>query len=72
MHFYDLRLRIKSYRGEINNEWILLEYNPKYGSLTYDFSDKKLTGSKHLLKVIVVDNVGNTNTLETTFYKKSN
>jgi hypothetical protein len=63
---------IKSYRGEINNEWILLEYNPKYGSLTYDFSDKKLTGSKHLLKVIVVDNVGNTNTLETTFYKKSN
>ena len=61
---------IKSYRGEIDNEWILLEYSPKYGTLTYDFSDKKLVGSKHLLKVIVVDNVGNTNTLETTFYKK--
>jgi hypothetical protein len=63
---------IKSYRGEIDNEWILLEYSPKYGTLTYDFSDKKLTGIKHQLKVIVVDNVGNTNTLETTFYKKDN
>ena len=63
---------IKSYRGQIDNEWILLEYNPKYGTLAYDFSDKKLTGSKHSLKVIVVDNVGNTNTLETTFYKKDN
>lgn len=61
---------IKSYRGEIDNEWILLEYNPKYGTLTYDFSDKKLVGSKHLLKVIVEDNAGNTNTLEKTFYRK--
>lgn len=63
---------IKSYRGEIDNEWILLEYSPKYGTLTYNFSDKKLTGTKHILKVIVIDNVGNTNTLETTFYRKSN
>jgi len=62
---------IKSYRGEIDNEWILLEYSPKHGTLTYDFSDKKLIGTKHQLKVIVIDNVGNTNTLETTFYRKS-
>lgn len=61
---------IKSYRGEIDNEWILLEYSPKYGTLTYDFSDKKLVGAKHQLKVIVEDNVGNTNTLEATFYRK--
>ena len=61
---------IKSYRGEIDGEWILLEYNPKKGTLTYDFSDKKFTKAEHLLKVIVEDNVGNTNSLEATFYRK--
>ncbi len=61
---------LKSYRGEIDGEWILLEFNPKYGTLTYDFSDKKFTTAKHQLKVIAIDNVGNTNTLEATFYRK--
>lgn len=61
---------IKSYRGEIDNQWILLEYSPKHGTLTYDFSDKKLEGAKHQLKVIVKDNVGNTNTINATFYRK--
>lgn len=61
---------IKSYRGEIDGEWILLEYSPKHGTLTYDFSDKKFTTAKHQLKVIVIDNVGNTNTIEATFYRK--
>ncbi|AOW19489.1 M23 family metallopeptidase [Urechidicola croceus] len=61
---------LKTYRGEIDGEWILLEYNPKYGTLTYDFSDKKLSGTKHNLRVIVEDSVGNTNILETTFYRK--
>ncbi len=62
---------IKTYRGEIDNQWILLEYSPKKGTLTYNFSDKKLVGTKHHLKVIVIDNVGNTNTLEKTFYRKN-
>jgi len=61
---------IKSYRGEIDGKWVLLEYSPKHSSLTYDFSDKKFTTAKHLLKVIVIDNVGNTNTIEATFYRK--
>jgi murein DD-endopeptidase MepM/ murein hydrolase activator NlpD len=61
---------IKSYRGEIDGQWILLEYSPKQKTLTYDFSDKKLEGSKHQLKVIVKDNVGNTNIIEKTFYRK--
>ena len=60
---------IKSYRGEIDGEWILLEYSPKKGTLTYDFSDRKFKKKKHLLKIIVEDNVGNTNTLEATFYR---
>lgn len=61
---------IKSYRGEIDGQWILLEYSPKHKTLTYDFSDRKLVGAKHQLKVIVKDNLGNTNILETTFYRK--
>ncbi len=61
---------IKSYRGEIDGQWILLEYNPKHKTLTYDFSDKEFVNAKHELKVIVKDNVGNTKILETTFYRK--
>ena len=61
---------LKTYRGEIDGDWILLEYSPKHRTLTYDFSDKKFTTAKHLLKVIAVDNVGNTNTLKATFFRK--
>ena len=62
---------IKSYRAEIDGEWILMEFDAKKGLLTYDFSDKVLTGEKHTLKLIVVDNVNNTNTYIATFYRKS-
>jgi hypothetical protein len=61
---------IKSYRGEIDGKWILLEWNLKKGVLVYDFNDLKLTGSKHQLKIIASDNVGNTKTYIATFYRK--
>jgi hypothetical protein len=61
---------IKSYRGEIDGQWILLEYDPKKGNLTYDFNDKKFNGTKHDLKVTVIDNVNNTNTYIANFYRK--
>ncbi|MBV1888611.1 MAG: M23 family metallopeptidase [Urechidicola sp.] len=61
---------LKSYRGEIDGEWVLFEYSPKHGTLTYDFSDKKFVKAQHKLKVIVNDNVGNTNMIEATFYRK--
>jgi len=61
---------IKSYRGEIDGKWILLEYDAKKGLLTYDFNDRQLVGTKHSLKVIASDNVNNTNTYIATFYKK--
>ncbi|MFY7670739.1 M23 family metallopeptidase [Tenacibaculum sp. MEBiC06402] len=61
---------INEYRATIDNEWILMEYNHKKGILTYDFSDKKLVGSKHIFKLVVSDNVGNTETISTTFYRK--
>jgi len=61
---------IKFYRGEIDGEWILLEYDAKKGLLTYDFNDKELVGTKHNLKVTVVDNVNNTKVYIATFNKK--
>lgn len=61
---------IKSYRGEINGEWILMEYNVKTGFLTYNLSDKTFADTKHHLTVKVTDNVGNTTILKTNFYKK--
>ncbi|MDY0781525.1 M23 family metallopeptidase [Tenacibaculum sp. IB213877] len=61
---------IDDYTATIDGEWVLMEYNHKKGILTYDFSDKKLVGSKHLFNIVVSDNVGNTKTLSATFYRK--
>ncbi len=61
---------VKSYRAEIDGEWILMEYDAKKSLLTYDFNDKTLEGNKHTLKLIVVDNVNNSNTYIATFFKK--
>ena len=61
---------IKSFNGYIDGEWILLEYEHKDHSLTYHFSDKKLKGYKHTLKVIVTDFLGNKGVYKTYFYRK--
>jgi len=61
---------IKSYRGEIDGKWILMEWDLKKGILVYDFKDLKLTGSKHQLKIIIKDNANNTKTYQATFYRK--
>ena len=63
---------IKSYRGRINGEWVLFEYEPKRELLTYDFSDKIFDLAKHELKLEVVDYVGNKAVYETTFFRKYN
>ncbi|WP_445750170.1 M23 family metallopeptidase [Polaribacter sp.] len=66
----DIGSGIDTFRATLNDEWILMEYNHKTGILTYDFTDKVLVGSKHLFKIVVYDNVGNTNELSATFFKK--
>lgn len=66
----DKKSGIKSYKAYIDGDWILMEFNHKKGILSYDFSDKPLVGSKHTFEIIVSDNVGNTNTLSSTFYRK--
>jgi len=66
----DSQSGIKSYEAFIDDEWVLMEYDLKKKKLSYDFSDKKLVGSKHIFKLVVSDNVGNTNTYNSTFYRK--
>jgi len=66
----DSQSGIKSYEASIDNEWILMEYDVKKKKLSYDFRDKKLVGSKHIFKLVVSDNVGNTNTYKSSFYRK--
>jgi hypothetical protein len=68
---YDRGSGIKSFRGELDGEWIRMAYNPKNGVLTYDFSDRELKGTEHVLKVVVSDNVNNKSTLNIKFNKKN-
>ncbi len=61
---------INTYSASLNGEWILMEYEPKKKTLTYNFDDKILDKKQCELKLIVTDNVGNTSTLTTSFYRK--
>ena len=61
---------ISKYRASINGKWILMEYDYKTKTLTHDFNDAVVKDTKNNLKVIVTDNVGNSSTFETLFYRK--
>lgn len=61
---------IKSFRGEIDGRWILMEYDPKKGKLVYNFDDYPFENTEHTLKVVVTDNVNNKTTFTAKFTKK--
>jgi hypothetical protein len=61
---------ISSYRATVNGKWILMEYDYKTKTVTHDFNDGIITDTKNNLKVIVIDNVGNSTTFETIFFRK--
>ncbi|OBQ56641.1 M23 family metallopeptidase [Tamlana sp. s12] len=61
---------ISKYRATINGKWILMEYEYKNNTLTYDFSDHIINETKNNFKLIVTDNVGNNSTFEALFYRK--
>ncbi|SHI79078.1 Peptidase family M23 [Mesonia phycicola] len=63
---------ISSYRATINGKFILMEYDYKTDMLVYDFNDEVITNeTNNNLKIIVVDNVGNSTTFEGTFFRKN-
>ena len=62
---------ISHYEGYLNDKWVMFEYEQKKKELTFRFRDPvKLKKTKHKLKLIVWDKVGNSTTFETTFYRK--
>ena len=61
---------VNTYAATLNGEWILMEYEPKRNTLTYNFDDKILNQKQCVLNVTVTDNVGNKNSLTTTFFRK--
>ena len=51
---------IKQYRGSIDDKWILMEYDFKTNLLTYQLDSKK-TRKNQIIKIEVIDKVGNKN-----------
>ena len=62
---------IGSYRATLNGKFILMEYDYKTGKLIHDFNDNIATDGENKFKLIVLDNIGNTATLEATFFRKN-
>lgn len=60
---------IDTYSATLNGEWILMEYEPKTNTLTYDFDDERVKATENELKLTVTDNVGNSTTYSTTFFR---
>jgi flagellar hook protein FlgE len=61
---------IKSFRGEIDGQWVLFEFYPKTKTISYTFDKKRMEfGKNHHLSLVVIDNKGNKSAYNTTFYK---
>lgn len=59
---------IKSYRGEVDGQWILFQYDKKNDLLYYEF-DGRIAAGEHNLQLTVIDEVGNVQTYSCTFKK---
>jgi hypothetical protein len=55
---------IASYRGTINNKWVLMDYDPKNDLLVYEFDEKTLFNEKLNMELTVVDRKGNTSSFQ--------
>ncbi len=60
---------IKSYNGYLNGKWILFEYDNKTRKIIHNFSDGIVAEGQNELKIIVIDNMGNSTIFETRFFR---
>ena len=60
---------IKTYNGYLNGKWVLFEYDTKTNTITHYFNNDLMLEGANELKVIVTDNVGNSTTFETQFFR---
>lgn len=61
---------IDTYSATVNGEWILMEYEPKTNTLTYNFDDIILDKKECNLQLTVTDNVGNSSIFTSSFSRK--
>ena len=60
---------VKSYNGYLNGKWVLFEYDNKTRKITHYFSDGIVAEGANDLKIIVIDNLGNSTIFETHFFR---
>ncbi|MGH2665814.1 M23 family metallopeptidase [Flavobacterium sp.] len=60
---------IKEYNAYLNGKWILMEYESKSHRLTHNLSDNIFENGRNDFKIIVKDNLGNSTTFESYFFK---
>ncbi|MES2813127.1 MAG: M23 family metallopeptidase [Bacteroidota bacterium] len=60
---------VKEYNAYLNGKWILMEYENKLNRLTHNLVDNKFEIGRNDFKIIVKDNMGNTTTFESYFFK---
>ena len=58
---------ISSFRGEINGQYALFEYDGKTNMLTYYFDEERVPPGYHHLKLTVIDRCGNKSVFENKF-----
>lgn len=62
---------IKSYNGFINDKWVLFEYDYKLKKISYMVDNQIFNNNKDILKLEILDNVGNSTIFETFFTKNT-
>lgn len=70
IHISDDLSGVDTYTATLNGKWVLMEYEPKTNTLTYNFDDVILDQKECELEVTVTDNVGNSSTFTSTFFRK--
>ncbi len=70
LHISDDLSGIADYNATLNGEWILMEYEPKTNTLSYDFRDKQLKDSQNELEIEVTDQAGNSQKYAVSFFRK--
>lgn len=61
---------VSSYSARLNGKWILMEYEPKTRTLTYNFDDRMSDARQCELEVTVIDNCGNASSFTTTVFRR--
>jgi hypothetical protein len=65
----DLHSDIDTYNGYLNGKWILLEYDYKTKKLVHNLDDNICVPGRNDLKIVVTDNLQNSTTFESYFFR---